>query len=382
MSTEQVLIVSNHAGIVGGGEVSLLTLVRGLTDTRWRPVVAVPGPGEIADRCHEMGVAVHEAALPTMRRPGARLLGAAGGMRRLISETNPAVVHANGSRAMFYAGLASRVQRVPVVWHIRIALPDPLLDRVLVRLATVPVAISATVRERLRPWPDAHGKCRVIPNGLDLGAFVATRGRAAVRAELGIGDDELAVMCVSRMVDGKRQELLLDACAALAARSAAPRCVLVGDGPGADRLRRRANDASLAGRVIFTGHRDDVADLLGAADMFVLPAEQEGFGRVVIEAMAAGLPVVAADAGGPAEIVDDDTSGLLFAAGSPESLAGRIERLCNDPALRRRLGAAARRRVEGEYTMQAHTRRVVGLYEELLEEPDARRDHDEHRGGA
>jgi len=311
-----------------------------------------------------------------MRRPGARLLGAAGSMRRLIGETKPAVVHANGSRAMFYAVLASRVHRRPVVWHIRIALPDPLLDRVLVRLATVPVAISATVRERLRPWPDAHAECRIIPNGLDLDAFVATHDRAAVRRELGIGDDELAIMCVSRMVDGKRQEILLDACAALSA--AAIRCVLVGDGPGANRLRRRAKDADLAGRAIFTGHRDDVADLLGAADVFVLPAEQEGFGRVVIEAMASGLPVVAADSGGPAEIVDDDTSGLLFASGSSASLADRLERLCAEPALRRRLGKAARRRVHDEYTMQAHTQRVVELYEELLGRYGAPRGNDRH----
>ena len=222
MSPERVLIVSNHAGIVGGGEISLLTLAKGLSGSRWEPIVAVPGPGEVAERCTALGVATHTASLPTMRRPGPGMFGAARTLRRILAETGAAIVHANGSRAMFYAGLAARRPGVPVVWHIRIALPDPVLDRVLVRLTTAPVAVSGAVRERLRPWPAAYDACRIIPNGLDLETFRATRGRQAVRRELGLDDDEPAIVCVSRLVEGKRQELLLEACARL--RRPRPEC--------------------------------------------------------------------------------------------------------------------------------------------------------------
>lgn len=364
MSTGRVLIVSNHAAVIGGGEISMLTLVKGLGDSSWQPVVTVPGAGEVAERCRALGVTVVECPLPPIRRPGRRMIAATRTMRRLVSEVDPDLIHANGSRAMFYAGLATLFSRRPVVWHIRVLDPDPPLDSMLVRLASSTIAISAATRERLRRWPRIHGNCRVIPNGVDLDAFAATEAADVVRSELRLHPDDMVLTCVSRLVDFKRQDLLLEAVARLRPRHPRLRCVLVGNGPEEPSLRRRARRADLEGAVLFTGHREDVADLLFASDAFVLPSPAEAFGRVLIEAMAAELPVIAANACGPAEIVTEEC-GILVEPSSVDALAAAIDRLLNDGDLRRRMGVAGRARAIERYSMEAHTREVVALYDEL-----------------
>lgn len=364
MSTGRVLIVSNHATIIGGGEISMMTLVKGLTGSRWRPLVAVPGPGEVAERCRALGVPVFESPLPSIRRPGTTMVAAAHALRRRVSDLAPDLVHANGSRATFYAGLATLLSHRRTIWHIRVLDPDMPLDAMLVRLADATIANSGATRERLRRWPGVHESCRVIPNGVDLEAFAVGKSAADVRAELQLDPDAAVLTCVSRLIDFKRQDLLLEAVARLRPRHPRLRCLLVGSGPEERSLRDRARQADLEGAVLFTGHRRDVADLLFASDAFVLPSPAEHFGRVLIEAMAAGLPVIAANACGPTEIVTEEC-GILFEPNNIDALADAIERLLADADLRRRMGAAGRTRVVERYSMEAHTRQVVALYDEL-----------------
>jgi glycosyltransferase involved in cell wall biosynthesis len=117
---------------------------------------------------------------------------------------------------------------------------------------------------------------------------------------------------------------------------------------------------------MFTGHREDVADLLRAADMLVLPSPAEHFGRVLIEAMALEVPVIACDRAGPSEIVVHGSSGLLVQPGSAEQIADAIASLAADPERRRLLGEAGRRRVEQNYTMERHAHLVAQVYDATM----------------
>jgi hypothetical protein len=187
--SRRVLIFSNHAEIIGGGEISLLTLLKGLGRTGWEPVVAVPGEGTVAERSRALGFDVRRAPMPPIR-PWFSVISAAGEIRRLIRDTEPAILHANGSRAMFYAGLAARRTRLPVIWHLRILDKDPRLDWLLARLASSAIANSSAVRDRLRPWPSLYERCHVVPNGLDLEGFTPVARRSEVRASLGSHDTD------------------------------------------------------------------------------------------------------------------------------------------------------------------------------------------------
>jgi len=369
----RVLLVSHHAGIIGGGEISLLTLIQGLVARGWQVELAVPAEGALATAAREHGAGIEVISMPTLRRPGGSLLRAVRSFRSLARELRPDIVHGNGTRAMFYAGMAARAIASPAVWHVRIVDPDPLFDVMLVRLADAIISTSEAARARLRRWPEAQRDCRVIPNGLDLSSFVPRRSRSEVRAELALSDEDVAVISVGRLVGFKRFDLLLDAVAHLRLRLPQPlRCVIVGAGPHEAALRDRAKQEDLAGTVTLTGHREDVADLLCAADIFVMTSPVESFGRVLIEAMAVSLPVVAPNSGGPAEIVTDEECGLLVAADQVEAFEEGIERLALDAGLRQRLGTAGRLRAERHYSMEAHTNAVVRLYDELSSEQGTR----------
>jgi glycosyltransferase involved in cell wall biosynthesis len=135
----------------------------------------------------------------------------------------------------------------------------------------------------------------------------------------------------------------------------------------AEALKRRAVDLGLAGRVLFLGARDDIPEILAATDVLLhCPTSPEPFGRVVAEAMAAGRPVVASNAGGTPEIVEHDVTGLLVTPGDVGGFAAAVQRLLADPALRHSLGAAGRRRAEQLFAVAPHAERVLRAYKEIL----------------
>ena len=135
----------------------------------------------------------------------------------------------------------------------------------------------------------------------------------------------------------------------------------------AERLRRRVVDLGLGGRVHLLGNRDDVPEILAGVDVLVhVPSAPEPFGRVVAEAMAVGKPVVAANAGGLPEIVEDEVTGLLVPPGDPSACAAAVTRLLADPALRARFGAAGRRQAEQRFDPAVHAERVMAAYREVV----------------
>lgn len=142
--------------------------------------------------------------------------------------------------------------------------------------------------------------------------------------------------------------------------------LIIGGGRREAEMRRLAAELGLAGRVHFLGQRDDVPDLLSALDLFVLPSHSEGVSLALLEAMAAGLPVIATAVGGLPEVVTDGDNGLLVPPEDPEALATALERLLEDPALAQRLGANARRHVEENFSLERLGREINEIYTELI----------------
>jgi len=361
-----VLVVSNHGEIIGGGEISLLTLLKGLDRSCWAPVVVVPSEGPVAEGCRVLGVPVRVIPLPGLRRPGPRVFSSLSSLVRLIKETGACLVHANGSRAMLYAGLAGWLSGRSVVWHLRISDMDPQLDWLLVRMATRIIAISESVKARLKRWPRAHGRCVVVPNGLDLAAFVTDREQAVVRGSLGIGPEERVIGQVGRLVPFKGHRFLIQAFAGVRLRHPSARLLIVGDGPERASLEQQVDAMGLKGAVHFTGHRRDVPDMLSIMEIFVLPSIEEHFGRVLLEAMALEKPVVGTRAGGVPEVVEDGVTGVLVPPANSDALAEGVIRLMDDPAQARAMGRAGRRRVETHFNLRRHAELVEEVYAQAL----------------
>jgi len=359
-----VLVLANFAEVVGGGEESLLGLTAALDRRRLRVLGAVTTEGGVAARLRALDVPVSVVALPPVRPwtlPGMGL--AWWRLRRLLVRERVAVVHAHGSRGALYAGLAALRLGVPLVWHLRIDEPDPRLDPLLVRLASAIVANSAATSARLGAGPVAAGKVTIVPNGVDLDRFAPRPPDPALREALGLDPALPLVGFFGRLEHGKGVDVLLEAAARVHTKLPSA-FLVVGEGPLGKRLAARAAGDGLPVR--FAGRRDDVPELMRLCAVVVLPSRREAFGRVLIEAMATGVPVVATSVGGIPEVCVDGVTGLLVPPDDPEALAVAIALTLTDQAATAARVAAAAADVRARFDLAAHAAGVQAVYARMV----------------
>jgi glycosyltransferase involved in cell wall biosynthesis len=201
---------------------------------------------------------------------------------------------------------------------------------------------------------------------------------ARIRSELGIAADARLVVVVSRLARLKGIEHFLQAAAALKPRYPDVRFLVVGEtSPPApaylEELKAQARALGVERVVIFTGLRSDVPDLLGAADVSVMPSLNEALSNVLLESMAAGAPVVATRVGGTPEALIDGETGLLVPPGDTGAIVASVSQLLDDPALARRLGIAARRVISEQFSVERMVTATQDLYAELLAQKQPRR---------
>jgi glycosyltransferase involved in cell wall biosynthesis len=207
-----------------------------------------------------------------------------------------------------------------------------------------------------------------IPNGVDTRRYAPAplQRRLDARRELGLDDDAVVFGCVARMTGVKRHEDLVDAFAQVHAVLPQARLLLVGDGPLLPQIQTRIGERGVQDAVKLLSFRDDVDTLLPAMDVLVLPSSSEGMSNAILEAMACGLPVVATSVGGNLHLVQHETTGLLVPPLDPISLAAALQWLGESPHARRRMGLAARARVEREFSLDAMVQAFDQLYLRLL----------------
>jgi glycosyltransferase involved in cell wall biosynthesis len=207
----------------------------------------------------------------------------------------------------------------------------------------------------------------VVHNGVQQ---VPSSGTSAGehRARLGTGPGELLILFVGRLVDHKDLPTLLRATARLRDRSCPARIVIAGDGPLRAEIEGLIAKLALRDRVCMLGQRDDIPDLIAAADVVVLPSVREGLSNVILEGMMGGKPVVASRAGGNIELVEHDRSGLLFDVGDDAALAEAFVRLAQDSSLRKRLGDGARSRAHSHFSIPSMVRAYEKTYGDVVRE--------------
>ncbi len=382
----KVLFVEGSAGgVVGGSLTGILELLPYLDRSRWEPalVLAEPKPGlalddtpihVLAPRADAGPVLAGSAVVRTLRRgvqvfsvvlPRARELG------RLFARERPALVYlASGLNSNLATVVAAARTGVPVVCHFKGFRRIGPVDRFLSRWIDTAITMTDEITEHYRARRVHARRFVTIYDGIEPARFV-TGGGAAVRREFGIPDDAPLVGIVGHVQEWKGQLLVAEAVAR--ARRAIPdvRCVVVGGihkfgAAYGDRLKARIAEPDLAGHVILTGARRDVAACLDAMDVAIHASNREPFGRVLLEAMATGRPVIAPREGGPVEIVADGETGLLVPPRDPDALAQAIVALLRDPARRTAMGRAARSRVSGVFDIHAHARAVERVFDDVL----------------
>jgi glycosyltransferase involved in cell wall biosynthesis len=384
VTARRVLFV-DHTGMMGGAQHSLLDIAEAHRD---HCAIALLEDGPFATALEARGVRVLRidggGALRRIKKtsvfPGIGPLAAVARMAGAVARAARSfdLLYANSPKSFLVAALAGLIARKPVVWHLRDILGQGHFSAANVRAVIVAanwraVRVVANSHATADAFVSAGGRrdlVRVVHNGIDPAPFdaLAPDARAIVRSELGISGDAFLVGCFSRLHPWKGQTVLLDAIARMPNVHAliVGGALFSGEAPYEAELRSRAGLPSFAGRVHMLGARDDVPRLLAACDVVVHASVlAEPFGRVLVEAMLAGRPVVATRAGGVPEVVTDGETGVLVPPGDARALTEALDALRRDPARVAQLAGRGATHARRAFSREAMLAGVTGVLDEV-----------------
>jgi len=345
---------------VGGAERSVVHLSSALaSSSHWRPLIVYrESPQLVALMAEAQGLGLETRPLPTSRIAG---VGTLASLTRALRETRPQVFHAHlpwplAARIPLIAAGLARVPAIVATAHLHVTLPYPW-QRLRARVAPVDryLAVSNYVARGLVDNGINPNRIAVIHHGIAATATaISTRDRAE--------DAGHTIVTVGRLVEQKGHQVLIEALAAL------PDVLLLvaGDGPLRGALEAQAGRLGLADRVRFLGNVDDVPSLLARAEVFVLTSFNEGLPLAVLEALGAGLPVVATRVGGTPELVLTNVNGILVEPGDAKGTAAAVRTLLDDPNVAARLGQRGNELVREHFTVEKMVEGVVDAYDGLM----------------
>jgi glycosyltransferase involved in cell wall biosynthesis len=364
---------------IGGVEEHVRQIATGFAERGLEVVLVCPESEEIsslADACTAVGVHVERLTLSLQ-------MGASGTFTRLsrlvrllrAAKIDVLHLHLIGYTGGRWAVLAGKLAAVPaLICTVHLAPSGPesrrvqLERRIINLLVDRFIAVSRFTQQlQVRHLHQSARKTVVIPNAVELKRYrdLPAESRDAVRRKQGIPSDAAVIGCVARLSEGKGLNYLVDAMPDIVERVPHAHALLVGDGPLRADLERHATERGVRDRVHFAGYHQDIPAWLAAMDVFVLPSLSEALPLSILEAMAAGLPVVATAVGGIPEVVEDGVNGRLIPVKDARALATAVVDVLSNPALAEQLGLAGRTRAK-LYSDTVLMERLLALYAEVL----------------
>lgn len=378
----RVLHVS-HSAMLSGAEQALVRLIRAMDRTRFESLVVLPEDGPLRPALEEAGARTRVLPIrwwiPATHWSADEFASQFRGLEErwqdlvyLTGQERINLIHSN-TIVTIEGALAATALGLPHVWHSRGSFghgfPPAYADRlefffsVIDELAGHIVCVSTAVLKQTRHYID-RTPCSVVPDGFDLKPISASD----IRRELDLPETARVVACIGGIQRRKGQLDLIDAMALVKREN--PGAVLLlcggaGDTQYVEEITRRIQQSELSSAVRLLGFRDDVASVIAHSSVIAHPSYSEGFPLAVLEAMAAGKPVVATYCGGPEDMIEDGVSGVLVNPGNASELAAAICRLLDDEPRAVRMGEAAQRRAE-RFTSQAYARGIEQTFTERL----------------
>jgi glycosyltransferase involved in cell wall biosynthesis len=361
----KLIAISNFGDFIGGGEYSFFDVVYNITNY-FSPLVVVPKKGILADRLRTKNIATRLVSLPELR-PWLFLciLKTIQSLRRTAETENACLIYANGSRPAFYGGIVGRTLKIPIIWHCRIAERDYRLDSVLSRLSNIIIVNSQATAKRFSQ--QIQHKIRIIYNGID-NRWLKDKGISGDEVRMPNGRILLVVARVSKW---KRHDLALSAFEEMAGAHPDLQLVLIGAKDPLESdwwkyLQKKTADSSYADRIHWIGSVEDVRPWYRAASILLLPSDNEPFGRVLVEAMACGVPIVATRGGGVPEIVRNGKDGILVPMGKRHEMADAIRRILGDDFTKAKMSKSGQERAK-EFSLESHIKSIICAFEETID---------------
>lgn len=359
----------------GGGERYLDVLFGRLDRSRFQPLLICPEPGPFVGAMQRRGIPTQVVTLSPLVNPSALLR-----LANLLARERVTILQTHGARANAYGRLAGRLAGVPIVistvhnslqdyeiGHLKrglyrtvLRLTLPLVDRII----CVSEALKNDVVEEC---PTAADRTVTIYNGVDTAQFTPSGKRSEVRRACGVGQGPMLVV-IGRLTEQKGHRFLLQALPTLLAQWPTLRCVCVGEGELRETLSALATHLGVAQACRLTGSREDIPDILAAADVVVLPSLSEGFPFVLLEALAAGRPVVASRVNGVPELIEDGKTGRLVPPRDAGALSSALHEVLSDPDRSAAMAQEGCRLVRARFTADRMAAETVAVFESLIRE--------------
>ncbi len=367
--------------VVSGSGINTYLSMEGMDPKEYAVDFACAPGGKLAELTMDAGIPFHPVHHFVQPINPYRDLRALFELITIIRRGKYDIVHTHNSKGGILGRLAARVCGTPVIIHtvhgfafhssetrLRRKL-FVLLERWAANVSDRLIVISQPLREwglRMRiGHPSQYTK---IYSGIELDKFKCSRPSAELRRSLGVCQDDLVIGLVAKLWSGKGHAATIDAVKQLVDVHQNIKLVIVGEGYLREDLEQQTRESGLERHVIFTGFRSDIPDLNAMFDIAVLPSDFEGMGRVLLEAMVMGTPVVASNVGGIPDIVDDGKTGILVPPGNVNSLADAIATLLRDPSLRERMGRAGYDKITQQFSSETMVEQIRQVYEETAKQ--------------
>jgi glycosyltransferase involved in cell wall biosynthesis len=349
-----------------GGQNQASLLLKGLRDRGHEAELVSAEGSALGEHARAAGIPVHSTSRGFFRVPAAQKI------RGLLRSGKFDLVHANEAHAVTAVWLAlwgqRKTLRVPFVISRRVGYPigKSALAQARYRAAARIVAISRWSAERVSRSGIPAEKLTIVYEGVELPPRPSAQRRAEARSRFGVAQDEPLLGCVGALSPDKGQEWLIRALAKLRKKFPSAKLLLAGTGPCRERLQKLAREAGVGDAVIFAGFISDLESVYAALDVFLLPSFFEALSNALMSAMAYAIPSVAFNLGGPAEIIEDGTSGLLVEPANVEALCAAIAKILDDAALASSTGENGRQRIEQDFSADKMVGEILRVYEKCL----------------
>ncbi len=383
---ENILYLSYSGSIEGGAENCLYHLVTRIDRKKYNPIVVCRSEGSMVDKLRATQIPTYVIPLPPWRRlksvPFRRKA-----VKRLITlarQHQIKLVHANNLWINHYAWKLKQRMGLPVVCHLRDIIRTEQVHKYVLDCADIIIAISDFAAIPLKEAGISYSKICKMYNSVDISKFSCNASKENV-LKRDFSLNGLLVGIVGRLEPGKRQEYFIRAAAKVIqhrqerntdsdeSESVNVNFLIIGDEPPPDQKRKNSGfyvrelkkliaELDIADYVVFTGFRTDIPDVMASLDVLVSASG----GTVMVEAMAAGKPVVGAKVADPPEVIDDGVTGFSIPARDPEAMAEAVLQLLEDEQLRLKMGEAGRERAEKYFSLTESARRTEALYEQLI----------------
>lgn len=357
-------------GEIGGAEKDLLSYLYLLDRNEFLPHVVCPETGILIEEVKRLHVPVVGLHIPPWRkfRDRFQFPFAVWKLVKVFREWKIDIVHVNDYWWAPSAYLAARICRIPIVVHLRQQIEQVRIKQYWLEKPDYLFPVSKDIENVLLSTAVEPGRVHVTYSGIDVDHFGDTKDEKKFRERYGLNENQPIIGSVANLFPRKGYEYLIEALVEVKKFFPDVCCFIVGEGPHSyhQKLVRLVEEKQLTENVVFAGFQKNVFEFLNSFDVFVLPSLMEGFGIALLEAMAMSKPIVACKVGGVPEVISDGITGMLVPPKNSQALANALIKIMDDDEARQRLGDAARKVMEDQFTQEVAMKRIQALYRELL----------------